>query len=238
MSRGGAAVALIGALCLLAPLAATPAALPLGARPALAAQSDPGRDAASARAEARRILSGRRYTGTQVRGPFHGALEWLGRQLDRLGDLVPSLDRRIPGGRLVTWIVVLAIVAVIAWAAAQQAARRRTTAAIASAERTREAGRERPAAVERRAEEAERAGDFATAVRLRFHAGLLRLDDRGVIQYRPSLGTATVARRLRSADFDRLAVDFDEVVYGGRAATASDAEAARSGWAVVAKGAA
>ena len=232
MTRGGAAVALIGALCLVAPLAAVPSGAPW-APAALAAQ--PGPDAASARAEARRILQGRRYTGTQVRGPFRGALEWLGRQLDRLGELVPSLDRRIPGGRLVTWIVLLALVAAIAWAAAQQAARRRTTAAVATAERASEGGRERPGAVERRAEQAERDGDYATAVRLRFHAGLLRLDDRGVIEYRPSLGTATVARRLHSPDFQRLAHDFDEVVYGGREATASDAEAARDGWAAVAK---
>jgi hypothetical protein len=238
VSRGGAAVALIGALCVLAPLALGPPG-PLRLAPAaLAAQPEPGRDAASARAEARRILAGRRYTGTPLRGPFRGVLEWLGRQLDRLGDLVPSLDRRIPGGRLVTWVFVLAVVAAIAWAVAQQAAHRRTTAAIASQERSRDGGRERPAAVERRADEAERAGDFATAVRLRFHAGLLRLDDRGVIEYRPSLGTAAVARRLHSTDFDRLALDFDEVIYGGRPATASDAEAARTGWATVAKAAA
>jgi hypothetical protein len=235
VSRGGAGVALVGALCVLAFLDIAPAG-PLPSAPAaLAAQPDPGRDAASARAEARRILSGRRYTGTSVRGPFRGVLEWLGRQLDRLGDLVPSLDRRIPGGRLLTWVVLLALVAMIAWAAAQQVARRRTTAAIASVERAGGGGHERPAAVERRADEAERAGDFATALRLRFHAGLLRLDDRGVIEYRPSLGTAAVARRLRSQDFDRLALDFDEVVYGGRPATASDAEAARDGWAAVAK---
>ena len=236
MRAGSAAVALAGLLLGFAIGAPAPAAAsPL---PALFAQADPGRDAASARAEARRILKGRRYTGTSVRGPFRGLLEWLGRQIDRLGDLVPSLDRRIPGGRAITWVAILSIVGFAAWLIASQTARRRATAFTVRAERTQAEGRESPRAVERRADDAERSGDFATAVRLRFQAGLLRLDARGLIDYRPSLGTAAVARRLRSPDFDRIAGDFDDVVYGGRPATASDAEAAREGWAAIAKAAA
>jgi hypothetical protein len=237
VSRGGAAVAVIGALGVIAPLAGAPAGPPQGARAALAAQPAAGPDADSARAEARRILSGRRYTGTSVRGPFRGALEWLGRQLDRIGDLVPSLDRRVPGGRVITWIAILSVVGFAAWLVASQTARRRATAVVARAERAREGGRESPRAVERRADEAERSGDFATAVRLRFQAGLLRLDARGLIEYRPSLGTAAVARRLRSPDFDRVARDFDDIVYGGRPAGAADAAAAREGWAAIAKAA-
>ncbi len=235
MSRRGVAVALAGALCGVALLAGTPAG---PATVPASAAADPSRDAASARAEARRILSGRRYTGTTVRGPFRGLLERLGRQIDRLGEIIPSIDARLPGGRLVTWLVIVAIVAGASFGLAQQTAHRRAAAVIAQAEQSSEGGRERPAAIERRAEEAERAGDFAEAVRLRFHAGLLRLDARGLIEYRPSLGTAAVAHRLHSPEFDRLAGRFDEIVYGGRAATAADAEASRSGWAAVAKAAA
>ena len=113
------------------------------------------------------------------------------------------------------WLVIVAIVAGASFGLAQQTAHRRAAAVIAQAEQSPEGGRERPAAIERRAEEAERAGDFAEAVRLRFHAGLLRLDARGLIEYRPSLGTAAVARRLHSPEFDRLAGRFDEIVYGG-----------------------
>ena len=40
-------------------------------------------------------------------------------------------------------------------------------------------------------------------------------------------------RSLRSADFDRLAADFDEVVYGRRPASAADVETSRSRWAAV-----
>jgi hypothetical protein len=90
--------------------------------------------------------------------------------------------------------------------------------------------RDDPRAIERRAEEAEAAGDHALAVRLRFRAGLLRL---GI---RPSQPSGEVARTLRSEDFDALARTFDEVIYGGRAARAADSEEARRRWpAVVAR---
>jgi Domain of unknown function (DUF4129) len=89
---------------------------------------------------------------------------------------------------------------------------------------------EGPVALERRADEAERARDHALAVRLRFRAGLMRLGEREVIPYRPSLTTAEARRRLRSEPFDRLATDFDAIAYGGRAAGDDDARAAREGW--------
>ena len=63
-------------------------------------------------------------------------------------------------------------------------------------------------------------GDLEAALRLRFRAGLLRLDARGAIEFRPSISTHEVRRALRSEDFDALAATFDDVVYGGRAAGA------------------
>jgi hypothetical protein len=87
-----------------------------------------------------------------------------------------------------------------------------------------------PAALEREAEHAEEGGAFATAVRLRFRAGLLRLGARHEIDYRPSLLTADIARRLRSPQFDALARSFERVAYGGLDADADDATAARDGW--------
>ena len=68
------------------------------------------------------------------------------------------------------------------------------------------------------------------ALRLRFRAGLLRLDARGAIEYRPSISTREVRRKLRSEDFDALAVTFDDVVYGGRPpADATSRRRARAG---------
>ena len=47
---------------------------------------------------------------------------------------------------------------------------------------------------------------------------------------RPSISTREVSRKLRSEDFDALALTFDDVVYGGRAAEDADVEEARSRW--------
>jgi len=84
--------------------------------------------------------------------------------------------------------------------------------------------------LERWADEAERTGDLDTALRLRFRAGLVRLDDVGVVRLRPGLTNTAVSRALRSGDFDGLANDFDEVAYGGRPATSADVTTARSTW--------
>ena len=44
-----------------------------------------------------------------------------------------------------------------------------------------------------------------------------------------------MSRKLRSEDFDALALTFDDVVYGGRAAEDADVEEARSRWREVVK---
>jgi hypothetical protein len=90
-----------------------------------------------------------------------------------------------------------------------------------------------PDELERRAADAEGRGELDTALRLRFRAGLLRLADAGVLRLRPGLTNAAVSRTLRSRRFDELALDFDEVAYGGRPATPDDVAAARSGWPAV-----
>ena len=90
-----------------------------------------------------------------------------------------------------------------------------------------------PESLEREALQAERAGAFTDAVRLRFRAGLLGLSAREVIEYRPSLLSTEVARRVRSQRFDTLSESFDRIAYGGAPAGESDAKAAREGWAAV-----
>jgi hypothetical protein len=70
-------------------------------------------------------------------------------------------------------------------------------------------------------------------VRLRFRAGLLRLDRRHVIEYRQSLTTGEVARAVRSRAFTEVGERFDAIAYGGRRAERQDAEHARRGWAEV-----
>ena len=115
---------------------------------------------------------------------------------------------------------------------------RRLTPAESGPRGVRERGIEQtPQSLEREAAAAEARGAFADAVRLRFRAGLLSLGTREVIEYRPSLRTAEVSRKLRSAEFDSLARTFERVAYGGSDAGAPDATASREGWKQVLAGA-
>jgi hypothetical protein len=90
-----------------------------------------------------------------------------------------------------------------------------------------------PAELERRALEAERDGDLDAAVRLRFAAGLLRLDAIDAIQLRPSLTSGAIGRTLHSPRYDDLASTHDAIAYGGREAAGEDATTAREEWPVV-----
>jgi uncharacterized protein DUF4129 len=183
-----------------------------------------GAPPADARRRARAVLSERRFRQSLPQ-PFK-------RPLQRLGDWLQSLWDRLPGGPGGRWGLAIVAVAIAAAAVSLRGVRRRrgTAECAAAARAPGGAAAEGAAALERRADEAERAGDHALAVRLRFRAGLMRLGERDAIPYRPSLTTAEARRRLRSEPFDRLAADFDQIAYGGRAARDEDARAAREGW--------
>ncbi|HEX6020553.1 MAG TPA: DUF4129 domain-containing protein [Solirubrobacter sp.] len=172
------------------------------------------------RAEAREVLAEARFQADAPR-PLRSFFEWL-------GDLFPDLSD-LPGPPAIAWLVLAALVIVIATVVGRRVLTRRI-ATSAAARAAADAEREDPRTLERLADEAEAAGQFERALRLRFRAGLLRLDEAGAIEYRPSIPTAEVRRKLRSEDFDALAHTFDDVVYGGRAAEDADVEEARSRW--------
>ena len=185
-------------------------------------------DPETAREQARDILGQRRYQPTDVPRPFEGLLDWLGDRLRPIGDFFDRLLSSWPG-RLALIGGLIALVAVVATAIA----RRRTLGVAADGGRGRErAGEESidPAQLERDADAAERRGDLDPALRLRFRAGLLRLDAAGAIRFRPSLTSGEVRRRLRLPTFDDLALTFDEVAYGGRPASPADVGTARESW--------
>lgn len=71
-----------------------------------------------------------------------------------------------------------------------------------------------PAELEELAAAAHERGDDAEAIRLRFVAGLLRLDGLGEIEFAPGLSNGMISQRLGSETFDLLASQFDRVVYG------------------------
>ncbi len=87
-----------------------------------------------------------------------------------------------------------------------------------------------PRSLERRADRAASEGDHATAVRLRFRAGLQRLAGVHAIELRPSLTAGQVARSVPSRHLRGLTSTFERVVYGGAPATPDDSSAARRDW--------
>jgi hypothetical protein len=187
--------------------------------------------AGDARAQARAILDERRFRGSAVPGPFRGLLQRIG---DAIDSVIDDLDLVVPGPPLVVWLVLAALVAGVATLVARRVLRGRVRAAEAAAAVEE---RDDARALERRADAAEAAGDLEAALRLRFRAGLLRLDARGAIEFRPSISTHEVRRALHSEDFDSLATTFDDVVYGGRPPAADDLSAARERWPRVVSGA-
>lgn len=72
--------------------------------------------------------------------------------------------------------------------------------------------------------------DPGESIRLRFVAGLLRLDAAGRIDFYPGLANSVISDALSEPLFDELATEFDRVVYGRRPATATDATRARADW--------
>jgi hypothetical protein len=183
---------------------------------------------ADAREQARQILSERRFHESDVPRPFHGVLAWLSRHFAFVGRAWHWLENEL--GSLTLWTIIGAIVVALALFVALRLARRRTGYEAVASQRRARAEDDDPGALEREADAAERSGDFATALRLRFRAGLLRLGRARVLPLRPSLRTREARRALRNPRFDRLADDFDEVVYGGRTPVLDDVATARSEW--------
>jgi hypothetical protein len=192
-----------------------------------------GSSAAAARAEAGDILAGRRFSPPRVPGPFRGLLDRLGDRLAPVIGIVPALDDLLPGGRPVVWILIALAVGAAAAALAGRTLRRRLVAVPRTVSGPGPVPDDDAPTLERRAHAAAARGDHALALRLGFQAGLLRLDRRGVIELHPSLSTGDVVRAVHTPAFERVAARFDEVVYGGRAASADDVDTAESVWAAV-----
>jgi hypothetical protein len=199
------------------------------------ATGHPGPTAAGARSRAASIVAEQRFHGSSTPRPLHGVLTAIGKAvkvvLDPIGRLIDRLGGHVPGGAPAVWLLLAALVLAAAALFTSRAVRRRG----AEVERLRGMGVGAPggldpAALERAADEAERAGDLEHAVRLRFQAGLLRLDGVRAIEFRDSMTTTEVSHALDSPAFDELALTFEEVAYGGRDALPPDVDAARRGW--------
>jgi hypothetical protein len=208
-------------------LAWRPAAAYAGHRP-------PG-FATEARERAHRILSEKRFKPAPgVPHPLRRFLRWLGGILHTVGDAIgraiDALTGWIPGGSYTFWAIVAALALALGAGTGVRLGRRRAgrqllRGATATADEELD-----PRRLEREAAAAERRGDYELALRLLFRAGLLRLDRAEAIEFRESLTTGDVARRLRLPAFDRLGARFDEIAYGREPARQHDVESSREGW--------
>jgi hypothetical protein len=188
-------------------------------------------DPDAARRAARDIVGARRFRPEDVPKPLEGVLQWIGDRLEPIGDLfAPIFDFFGHGPGLVLGIVLLvAAVAGIAYLLTRARITRAARAKRGTKSRAGTAGLD-PDELERDAAAAEAAGDLDLAIRLRFRAGLLRLDRVGAIRYRPSITSSQVAHTIRSRDFEELAGTFDAIAYGGRPADSTDLVDARARW--------
>jgi hypothetical protein len=188
----------------------------------------------AARQAARAILDEHRFHGAVVPRPLHGVLHAIGQVLESplrlLADLFGELASVIPGGAVGTGILLAAIALALAVVATRQRVARRLQAAGLAPGPGATARAPSAAELERAAAVAERERRFDEAVRLRFRAGLLRLADRELVPFQPSMSNSAIAGALHSQRFERLARSFDEIVYGGRSAGTEDVDAARSEW--------
>jgi hypothetical protein len=195
------------------------------------ASVDPGQ----ARDEARHILAGRRYRGAPVPRPLHGVLRWLGDRFSPITHWIGDRFSWLPsyagpwvevGAVIIVALVIGAFVKAVVTAHARSGQLGADDAGARAAARA-----DDPGALEAEASEAEARGDLALAVRLRFRAGLLRLDrDSHAIAYRPSIPTTDVRSELASPAFDELANTFESITYGSAPAEPTDTEDARRQW--------
>lgn len=193
--------------------------------------------AASAQHAAAAILSERRFHNPAVARPLHGLLHAIGGALTSaaraIAHLVGALGAGLPGGAITVWIVLAATLLAGALLITSRYSHRVLLGQATALGPDDPAALERPTALERAADQAEREGRLSDAVRLRFRAGLGRLQERGAIDEGRSARISEVVRILRSPTFDVLARRFDEIAYGEADAAPADVEQARREWPVV-----
>ncbi len=176
---------------------------------------------------AREELADGKYDTEEAPQPFKRFFDSIG---DWVQDRIDDLDDLLPGGVEVPWFLLGLAILLVAFGLGSRMGRRLQLDDEARSPAGAAARAGSAAELERRAEAAEREGRLDDALRLRFSAGLRRLDDAAVIELRPSLTTGEVRRALRSGEFDALALTFERVTYGEDAAVAGDVDEARSGW--------
>lgn len=192
-------------------------------------------DANELQRKAEEILSQSRFHERRTPSPFRGLIRQLGDWLDPLLGPIGRFFGRIFEAIARWWdqpvvpVIVVIVVIGLAVAVCVWLINRRGAVAIGGGSKH-EATSDDPAVLERAADQAEAAGHYPEAVRLRFRAGVLRLQNDGRIRRGRSTPTRAIGRQLKIQEFDRLGRTFDEVAYGHREASAADAADSKRDW--------
>lgn len=188
------------------------------------------------RRQARRILAERRFRPPSPPKPLAGTIHrlgvWLGPVTRPLGRWLAPVGRffkRVFSNAVATGLLGLIVIAMAALATVRLARRRARVSTAAGGDAAAWA-RLDPDALDRDADAAEAAGDLEHAFRLRFLAGVVRLDRQGALDYRASLTTGDLLKTVRSPTFPSLALAFDEIAYGGRPPAPDDLARAKRDW--------
>ena len=196
----------------------------------LATPGGPSGQSDEARSQARDILAGSSFRDPRTPKPLKSITDWIGDRAEAFGNALDRIAASLPGGEATLWTTIaLLIVGAAAWFAARLGRRRGLLEHPLPSSSGRD-GNADPKALEGAADEAEGRGDLAASIRLRFHAGILRLGQRGVLPRASTMTSEEMAAVLRSRTFDDLAATFDRIVYGHRPAAKEDVLQARDGW--------
>ncbi|GMQ85250.1 MAG: hypothetical protein BMS9Abin07_0816 [Acidimicrobiia bacterium] len=207
-----------------------------------AAPFDDPLDADDLQARAQTIVSGRAYTGE--RDSFltdNPVTRFIDAVLQRIRDwLSPGDEVRTgtpetqvdPGRPSYGWLL-LVVLLLLAITIAVVIARRRLSAEFDQQRITDVERRGDAEELEDLADAAEAAGRFEDALRLRFRAGLIRLDDLDVIAYDPTLATGAVRSALHMGEFDTVASQFERVAYSDYDPQRNDVTSHEQGWLTV-----
>lgn len=190
-------------------------------------------DPPTAREAARNILDDDEFTRARLPRPLKGLLEWIADALSPVTDVLETVFANA-FSRVLFVAVLLGGGALFLVMLARRRLRPPTEKLGSDGGSIgHELLRLDPAELDRLAVEAGRAGAYDREIRLRFVAGLLRLERAGRIRAAAVSPSLTLRGELANPTFDQLAASFDEVAYGDRPATEADAAAARAAWATL-----
>ncbi len=197
----------------------------------IAAATTPGQ----ARRDAQAILDGEAFQTKTGSRPLRGVLEWIGDGLAPIGRAITRTWNATLGQLppMAMWVVVIAIIAGAIFLIARNAQSRAAARSLSNTNYTPDDRFDTLTAtdLESEAASAEQHGDLALALRLRFRAGLLRLEyDAHAIVNRPGLTTREVRSTLQLEQFNSLANTFEGVTYGNQVADHDDTAESRTQW--------